>query len=203
MVYESILVFILFAAFNKSEFQEGARIEVQKIKGKPVPASLVQLKGDDFISVNNEDHLLALCKSLYSKRILMLDSHVTVPFYGKHFYLKVKDILPTDILPDENEDLLTKQLEMLNINKSLTKNTYYVVVETTKWSLVKNVGKKGLVSEVTEKNSKLIGGYKEVTKELSTTISLVLKRNSSSSSKKSYCLHYVLCCKGGWPLFII
>lgn len=186
MVYKSILVIILFAAFNKSEFQEGARIEVQKIKRKPVPASLVQLKGDDLISVNNEDHLLALCKSLYSKRILTLGSHVTVPFYGKHFYLKVKDILPTDILPDENEDLLTEQLEMLNINKSLTKNTYYVVVETTKWSLVKTFGKKGLVSEVTEKHSKLIGGYREVTKELSTTISLVLKRNSSTSSKKTY-----------------
>lgn len=159
---------------------------MQKIKRKPEPASLVQLKGDD-ISVNNEDHLLALCKSLYSKRILMLGSHLTVPFYGKHLYLKVKDILPNEILHDENKDLLTEQLEMLNINKSLTKNICYVAVETTKWSLVKNVGKKGLVSEVTEKHSKLIGGYKEVTKELSTTISLVLK--SSTSSKTSYCYY--------------
>lgn len=160
---------------------------MQKIKRKPEPALLVQLKGDDLISVNNEDHLLALCKSLYSKRILMLGSHLTVPFYGKHLYLKVKDILPNEILHDENKDLLTEQLEMLNINKSLTKNICYVAVETTKWSLVKNVGKKGLVSEVTEKHSKLIGGYKEVTKELSTTISLVLK--SSTSSKTSYCYH--------------
>lgn len=160
---------------------------MQKIKRKPEPASLVQLKGDDVISVNNEDHLLALCKSLYSKRILMLGSHLTVPFYGKHLYLQVKDILPNAILHDENKDLLTEQLEMLNINKSFTKNICYVAVESTKWSLVKNVGKKGLVSEVTEKHSKLIGGYKEVTKELSTTMSLVLK--SSTSSKTSYCYH--------------
>lgn len=177
----------MFAAFNKSEFEEGARIEVQKIKRKPVPASQVQLKGDDLLSVNNEDHLLALCKTLYSKKVLMLGSHITVPFYGKHLFLKVKDILPVDILPDESEDLLAKQLEMLNINKSLTKNICFVAVETTKWSLVKNVSKKGHISEVTEKHSKLIGGYKEVIKELSTTISLVLKRNNSTSSKNSYC----------------
>lgn len=152
-----------------------------------MPASQVQLKGDDLINLNNEDHLLALCKNIYSKRFLMLGSHVTVPFYGKQIILKVKDILPVEILPDEKEDLLSEQLEMLNINKSFSKDICYVAVETTKWSLVKNVCKKGQISEVIEKHSKLIGGYKEVTKELSTTISLVLKRNNATSSKKFYC----------------
>uniref|UniRef100_A0A1B6KMP5 AAA+ ATPase domain-containing protein n=2 Tax=Graphocephala atropunctata TaxID=36148 RepID=A0A1B6KMP5_9HEMI len=177
----SVTITPVESGVNQRLLKENCRIKVQKLSDKPLPASFIVLTTSSDISSESLDQLTTMAKQLYSGKLLRRGLELNVPFYGRNVDLIVKEIKPMKCAIDSLEE----RMENININKASSTEQYLLVVDTSKWTIslkVKNCEKEVKVKSILLSD---IGGYKELIQELTKSISLVLKRTSSSSHLSS------------------
>lgn len=154
-----------------------SRVKVMKLTQAPIPASTITLTTNEELDTKDNSQLSILCKCLYTGLVIKTRSELSIPFYGKNVLFHVKTVTPVN---SEDADTLIKNLEQLNINNDISKDEYFIACEETKWKCsqrTKVLSDDSVISnEITLKS---VGGYKDIIKDLLSTISLALQTSTS------------------------